>query len=97
VTDNSVLFPATGVQAQPFEDGAVLLDTRSGAVYQLNRVGVDIWSQLCSGATMATIHEVITERYSIPQDQAERDVRNLIAALAKAGLVSPEKPAGSQR
>ncbi len=97
VAKDSVLFPSAGVQAQPIEGGAVILDGRSGAIYELNRVGLEIWSQICRGTPVGAIQDAIAARYAISPEQSEQDVEKLVAALTQAGLVSNEKPSGSAR
>jgi Coenzyme PQQ synthesis protein D (PqqD) len=88
--------PVGSVDVRRLEDGAVLLDKKTGMVYQLNKVGAEAWDLLCGGASVAATSDAIATRYSIQRSQAESDVRRLLESLQSAGLVSTQDEAPSK-
>jgi hypothetical protein len=56
----------------------VLLDGHSGAIYQLNRTGCQIWAALLRGDSVADISGDLMGRFGLTRAQAERDT---LAAL----------------
>ena len=84
---NSVLFRKTGVESRVIDAGTVLVDMRSGTVFELNRVGGEIWELLSSGITESAICECLTGRYRVERRLLEADVAKLIVSLADAGLI----------
>lgn len=79
--------PRHKVSARVIEDGAVLVDMGSGAVFELNRIGAEIWGLLGSGATVHVICEALGRRYPVERGLLEADVRGLLDSLVNAGLV----------
>jgi hypothetical protein len=70
------------------EGGAVLVDMRSGACFELNRTGVEVWRLLADGATMRSICDDLAARYSVARDTLSLDVEQLLDALTKQELVA---------
>jgi hypothetical protein len=81
------LVPRADVAAREINDGAVLVNMGSGACFELNRVGFEIWKALGPGATVGAICEALGGRYAIDREVLAADVRSLAEALAGAGLV----------
>jgi hypothetical protein len=81
------LVPRPDVAAREINDGAVLVNMGSGACFELNRIGFEIWKLLGSGSTVAGICEALGGRYPIDREVLAADVRSLVEALAGAGLV----------
>ena len=82
------LIPRRNVQAQTIGDGsAVLIDLGSGSVFELNRVGAEVWNLLGPGATLETICLALRQRYPDGAPTLEADVRELLGVLREAGLV----------
>jgi hypothetical protein len=81
------LVPRADVAAREINDGAVLVNMGSGACFELNRVGFEIWKALGPGATVGAICEALGGRYPIDREVLVADVRSLAEALAGAGLV----------
>jgi hypothetical protein len=79
--------PRPGVEARVVDGGAVLVDMGSGKVFELNRVGAEIWKLLAPGATIQEICEALGGRYPVERGVLEADVRGLLESLAGAGLV----------
>lgn len=87
------LTPASGVQFQSLgKGGAVLVNMTSGACFELNGVGSEIWSLLQQGASVGDLISRVADRYGIASDTAERDVLPWIDSLRTAGLVGDLGP-----
>jgi hypothetical protein len=82
------LVPRADVAAREIEDGAVLVNMGSGACFELNRIGFEIWKLLAPGATVAGICEALGGRYPVGREVLAADVRGLVEALVGAGLVT---------
>jgi hypothetical protein len=79
--------PRGEVAAREINDGAVLVNMGSGACFELNRVGFEIWKALGPGTTMGAICEALGGRYPVDREVLAADVRGLVEALVGAGLV----------
>jgi hypothetical protein len=69
------------------EDGAVLLDQRSGKYWQLNGSGALILRTLLAGGAPRDAAEAVADRYPVEAEQALTDVETLVQALHTARLV----------
>jgi PqqD family protein of HPr-rel-A system len=69
------------------EDGAVLLNERSGQYWQLNRSGWLILQTLLRDGTPDAAAAALAARYPVEPDQARADVEALLATLRTARLV----------
>lgn len=69
-------------------DGAILLDTKTGKYYSLNRVGADIWRGLEAGQPIAHVASDLATRYGQPPDTVLNDVHDLVASMQRLGLVA---------
>jgi hypothetical protein len=75
------------VAAREIDDGAVLVNMASGACFELNRIGFEIWKALGPGATVDGICDALGGRYSVEREVLAADVRRLVDALVAAGLI----------
>jgi Coenzyme PQQ synthesis protein D (PqqD) len=89
--------PRRGVEARVIDDGAVLVDMGSGAVFELNRIGAEIWKLLGKGATVRRICEALAGRYPVEHRILEADVRGLVDSLVGARLVDISENEDSSR
>jgi Coenzyme PQQ synthesis protein D (PqqD) len=76
-----------GVTVTETEDGAVLLDERSGRYWQLNTSGALILSTLLAGGTAEQAADAVAARYPVDAGRALADVRELTDSLRAAKLV----------
>ena len=83
----AVLSRREGIESSALEDGAVLVNMNSGACFELNRIGAEVWSLLASGTTEAAICATLAGRYEVERVVLEGDIRRLLEALVAAGLV----------
>lgn len=76
------------VQVRQIADGAVLVDTLSGAVFELNAVGFGIWSLLQDQPTFDTICQTVSERYRVTGPTVVADLDALLGALIENRLIT---------
>ncbi|MFG2908588.1 lasso peptide biosynthesis PqqD family chaperone [Kitasatospora sp. NPDC048286] len=76
------------VTLAPTDDGAVVLDERSGRYFQLNRTGLLILRALLDGRAADEIAADLTARHPVTADRARTDVERLHQDLRAAGLVT---------
>jgi Coenzyme PQQ synthesis protein D (PqqD) len=81
------LAPSPFVVVQPTESGAVLLDIGTGECFELNELGVEVWSQLVKTQSLSEIAADLAKAYDAPISQIEADVRQLVEGLIKYSLV----------
>lgn len=86
--------PRPGVHVRIVDDGAVILDARSGACFELNRIGAQIWSALAESKSLREISQDLGRRYPIDQDTLATDVDRLVGQFVRAGLVEELAPSG---
>jgi hypothetical protein len=91
--------PRAGVVCQPVADGAVLLDTASEVYYGLNVVGREVWELLPPASdSLAALCAGLRRRHpEVADDVIREDVTELLADLARAGLVDGPVPAPCPR
>jgi hypothetical protein len=89
------LVPRPNVAARDINDGAVLVNTGSGACFELNRIGFEIWKLLGPGATVGGVCEALAGRYAVEPEVLAADVRSLFDALMRAGLIEAVAPGGT--
>ena len=94
---DACLVPRPNVAARDINDGAVLVNTGSGACFELNRIGFEIWKLLGPKMTMAGICEALAGRYAVGPEVLAADVRSLLDALVGAGLVEAVAPGGTAK
>jgi Coenzyme PQQ synthesis protein D (PqqD) len=78
-----------GVTLTETEDGAVLLDERSGTYWQLNTSGALALSTLLGGGSDEQASDAVAQHYPVDPGRALADVRTLVSALRAARLVRP--------
>ncbi|MFJ6777306.1 lasso peptide biosynthesis PqqD family chaperone [Kitasatospora sp. NPDC091257] len=76
------------VTLTPTDDGAVLLDERSGRYYQLNRTGLFTLRSLLDGRSTDEIATDLAGRHPVTAERARSDVERLHRNLRTAGLVT---------
>ena len=72
----------------PLDGELVLYDGRTGEAHLLNRTGVQIWRRCDGTHTVAHLARETAVTFGIPYRQALSDVRDLVAALDDADLVT---------
>lgn len=85
--------PSGSVHSASAAGGAlVLLDTRTGRMFQLNPTGASAWNALLiGGGDVQAAARTVAQRYGRPYLQALDDLWCLIQRLIDAGLVEPTR------
>jgi hypothetical protein len=78
--------PRDDVTVTDLGDQLVLLDPRNQEMFALDAVGRFIWGAL-PGGDFGEVAAALAERYGLDLATAERDLHDLVAELAEAGLV----------
>jgi hypothetical protein len=84
------------VAIQEVSEGAVLVDLGSGACFELNRVGVEVWKALSAGQTLNEVIQVLSARYDVGLDVLAADVATLTKSLSDSGLIDVLEDEGAQ-
>ncbi|TMR99099.1 lasso peptide biosynthesis PqqD family chaperone [Nonomuraea basaltis] len=71
------------------ENGAVLLNGRTGRYFQINATAHLVLTALLDGATPAEAAEHLAETYPGAADRAQADTTDLITRLTIIGLLIP--------
>ena len=79
--------PRPEVRSNLQEDGALLMNLRTGKYHALNPVGALIWSRLEAGSPRETILGVLRERYPEARERLRGDLDRWLAALADQDMV----------
>jgi Coenzyme PQQ synthesis protein D (PqqD) len=79
--------PRPGVESRAFDDGAVLVDITTGACFELNRIGFEVWQALGQGTSISGICETLHDRYGVEPGTLATDIDNLVASLIEARLL----------
>jgi hypothetical protein len=69
---------------------SVLLDLKSESYFGLDDVGTRIWRLVEQDGDLNSVHAAILAEYDVDPIRLERDLRDLIARLVEAGLVTIE-------
>ncbi|MEU6231438.1 lasso peptide biosynthesis PqqD family chaperone [Kitasatospora sp. NPDC047058] len=70
------------------EYGAVLLDMKSGAYWELNPTSATIVRALLDGGRAEDATRRLTEEFDVDAERAAADVDGVLAAMAAAGVVA---------
>ena len=66
---------------------AIILNLTTGTYFGLNEVGTRAWTEFAAAVTLDTVVETLTREYDVDRPTAERDVVELVEALAAKGLI----------
>jgi hypothetical protein len=87
LTANTRLVPRSGVESRALDDGAVLVDMNSGACFELNQIGFEVWRALHEGNSISGICDTLTKVYVVEPGVLAADVRTLVEALIEARVI----------
>ncbi len=83
----AVFVRQSGVEARLLPDGSVLVDVQSGRVFELNKIGSEIWALLDGVRSLETLCEAVATRYEVAREVVETDLDQLVADLVQARLI----------
>lgn len=78
----------SGIKSVSDQGELVLLNLSSGKFYGLDSIGSEIWIMLQNNNSIERIVKEICEKYEVNQEQAIKDVMQLIEGLKNNELVS---------
>jgi hypothetical protein len=96
VSKDTVLIRRREVESRIIAEGAVLVNMTSGACFELNPVGCQVWDLLTEGSTLPRICDVLEKRYEVERAVLESDFATLVESLKVAGLVEIVSPVAGQ-
>ena len=79
---------------RPFPTETVVLNLQTGKYHGLNPVAGRMLEELERHETVGAAAQVIADEYGQPQEDVERDIRELCRDLAQRGLISLDVGAG---
>lgn len=72
----------------------VILDLASESYFGLDETGTRIWQLLVEYGDLQQVFNALVEEYDVEPEVLEKDLRELILELDKAGLVDVQESAG---
>lgn len=79
--------PHSDVVAQRLGDAGVLVDLRSGAIFELNETGLRVWELIAAGASATELVSRLKDEFDGEGAEIETDVEHLLTRLIEAGLL----------
>jgi hypothetical protein len=70
------------------DESVVVLDLRSSSYIEVNPSGAVLFRMLVDGSDVKAMALSLSERYGLPADEAEEDVKAFLAVLADKGLLT---------
>ena len=96
LTLNTHVSVSPEVMLQEIDGEAVLLDLKSECYFGLDSVGTRIWRLIERNGHLKTVHSALLGEYDVESGRLEQDLRDLVAKLVEAGLVSVEGGSAEQ-
>jgi coenzyme PQQ synthesis protein D (PqqD) len=84
--------PHTDVLARRVGDEVVLVHAGRDEIFALNSTGARLWELLSEGCTRAEAVEQLTTEFDVSEERVEQEADDLLAALAREGLVQADGP-----
>jgi hypothetical protein len=81
-----------GVSETEIDGELVLLDTSTGALHVLNRVGAAVWSELDGKRDVEAIIAELSNVAGADVERVRQDVMTFLDELGRGGLLSQEPP-----
>jgi hypothetical protein len=85
--------PQPDVVSRRLDEQTVLVNLRTNRIFELNRTGARLWDLLGEGSSESQIVEGLLAEFEVPQEQLEREVRELLDSLLDEGLISSDSQA----
>jgi len=82
--------PHTDVLARRVGDEVVLVHAGRDEIFALNSTGARLWELLSEGRTRAEAVKQLTAEFDVSKETVERQADDLLATLAREGLVQAE-------
>ena len=82
--------PHADVLARRVGDEVVLVHAGRDEIFALNSTGARLWELLSEGRTRAEAVKQLTAEFDVSKETVERQADDLLATLAREGLVQAE-------
>lgn len=86
-----------GVSLAEIDDGIALLDEDSGEYWNLNPTGAHVLRTLLDNGAPEQAARELADEYTVDTESVLRDVRELVEALRKSGLLEDRPSAAPRR
>jgi 2OG-Fe(II) oxygenase superfamily/Coenzyme PQQ synthesis protein D (PqqD) len=87
VTPSSQIVISNDAASKGLDQGALLLNLRSGVVFRLDAIGTEMFERARRRTTPRQIARAIAASYDAPVELVERDAKRLVVELAARGLI----------
>lgn len=78
------------VVSQRLGDAGVLIDMRSGRMFELNATGIRVWELVTEGCSTAEAASRLEQEFAATPAALHAEVAGLVDALVREGLLSVE-------
>ena len=75
------------VAADILDGEAIMINLSTGMYYSMDQTGALVWSLLAAGRSLQDIASALAGRYAVAREQADADIRLLLAKLVEENLV----------
>jgi Coenzyme PQQ synthesis protein D (PqqD) len=93
--DSFVPIRREGVSETEIDGELVLLDTSTGALHVLNRIGTAVWAELDGQRDVEAIIADLSDAAGADVERVREDVMDFLGQLGKGGLLAETLPATS--
>ena len=96
VTLDTICVPSEDVVAREIEGDMIIVPLVAGIgdaddeLYTLNETGKAIWKKLDGELTLGQVAKVLTEEFSSPEGEIEKDVLGFATEMVKRGILAVE-------
>ena len=80
---------------ETIEGEVILIDLETGTYYSLREAGAEVWQGIAQGAEETEIVDALIASYEGPPDEIRAAAADLLAELAREGLIEPAGEDGS--
>ena len=85
------LRPHPDVVSQRLGDSGVLIDLRTGRMFELNSTGIRVWELVSEGCSAGDLAPRLQQEFTGDPDRLRAEVTALVDELAREGLLYAER------
>lgn len=85
--DETVVSASPNQVASDLGGEVAILNFQTGVYHGLDAVGLTVWEQLQSPATVSDLRAEILAKYAVDEETCDRDLKELLQQLLDAGLI----------
>ena len=95
VSLDSIVVAAPDQVSSELGGEVVILNLKAGVYHGLDATGARIWELIQEPRTVGEVRDTLLTEYDVEHDRCERDLLELIANMAAAGLVDVQQKPGA--